>query len=51
VCLLYAIVTENTDSNARGSEKGHYRSGNVFTGEFTVTQASGTSNGIARLAV
>ena len=42
VRLLYDIVTENTDSNARGSVNGHYQSGNVFTGEFSVTQAFGS---------
>ncbi len=35
VRLLYDIVTENTDSNARGSVNGH-------SGEFSVTQAFGS---------
>jgi hypothetical protein len=42
VRLLYDIVTENTDSNARGSAGGHYQSGNVFTGEFSATQSFGS---------
>jgi hypothetical protein len=41
VRLLYDIVTENTDSNAFGSRGGHYQSGNVFTGEYSVTQGFG----------
>ena len=41
VRLLYDIVTENTDSNTRGSIRGHYQSGNVFTGEYSATQGFG----------
>jgi hypothetical protein len=42
VRLLYDIVTENTDSKCPWQRVGHYQSGNVFTGEFSVTQAFGS---------
>ncbi len=42
VRLLYDIMTENTDSNARGSVHNRYRSGNVFTADYTVSQAFGS---------
>jgi hypothetical protein len=39
--LIYDIVTENTDANAKGSVGGRYQSGNVFVVEYSASQAFG----------
>ena len=41
VRLVYDVVTENPSSSARGNVNGRYRSGNIFTGDYTVSQAFG----------
>jgi hypothetical protein len=41
VHLVYDIVTENTDTNAKGSVDGRYQSGNVFIAEYSASQAFG----------
>ena len=41
VRLVYDIVTENRSSSARGNVNGQYQSGNIFTGDYTVSQAFG----------
>jgi hypothetical protein len=42
VHLVYDIMTENTDSNAPGSVNNRYRSGNIFSADYTVSQAFGS---------
>jgi hypothetical protein len=41
VRLLYDIVTENRSSSALGNVRGTYQSGNIFTGEYAVSQSIG----------
>ena len=41
VRFVYDIVTENRSSSARGNVNGQYQSGNIFTGDYTVSQAFG----------
>ncbi len=42
VRLLYDIVTENKSSSAPGNVRSAYQSGNIFTGEYAVSQSIGS---------
>ena len=42
VRLLYDIVTENKSSSAPGNFHSRYQSGNIFTGEYAVSQSVGS---------
>jgi hypothetical protein len=39
--LVYDIMTENTSSSARGNVHGKYLSGNIFTADYSASQAFG----------
>ena len=41
VRLVYDVMTENTDSAVRGNVNGRYRSGNIFSADYTASQAFG----------